>query len=1546
MKILVFLAALAVAYPIKYEVGKKYVYEYEGFTLSGVPRSTSMNSGLKVSAKLDISVVDEGRMLLKVRVPEIATFNGTWPTTQFKKSEQLTTKLAPDIEKPIIFEYQNGVVGQIFAPSDLPEPVLNIHRGIINMLHVNLKSTENYFKAQELGIGGICETAYAIVDLEDMVQVVKTKHYDTCIERPVTILNHIRVPYVLTEQQTPNHRAAAVFRYNMTEYGKGLIIQEAMGEEEHVFTLFSEQGGSVETTIRQQLRFVNKASADTIPSIDMANRGDIMFKTPESIVPAKQLTVTKQEITTVLNTIVDNMSFDDISIESPGHWITLLQYLRQAEKQMIMEIWNELSVKLAYRKFLIDTLPIVGTLESIEAIHDIIKANPSIVRENTACLLTGLAFIPRPTLEMINRVEMMIEDPIIAEFTPARRIAMLSFGSLIHNFCHNKTSCPASLIEVLINKYESAPNTTEKEVVLKAMGNAGTVDLVPWIRKLFKKPEQLNVRIQSVAIEALRKIAPMYPTQVRTLLLPILLNPKFDPEVRIISCVILFETKPSVPTVIVIAQQLKIETSNQVASFIFSHINSLANSTAPEKLPTARACKIALRFAKLRPELTARFSKGLHLSMFSQTMNMGGSVDFHIIKHPASFMPRHVHTKVNMNIGGYVVNVLEIGIRAEGIQRLIENMTEPQSMFKKHKNMMDMIKKSRRPPISSEEFETRDELYKYKPTKEQETELLGHLYVRLFGNELYLFELDKTVLLDIVKAGSLGLDFEKIERKLREGLSYNWLKAMPLFEISIFEPSILGLPLHLHLMSSWISTMKTSTSATMIRDPDMHVKPSSSEEESNEHYSSEEHWWQETPPRSHNSGEFEFDMHHRPKPVSRQQRYRESHYMTESLTGIKAEAQFVKNDAIHIQVRMGVDAILVQTGVGIAMKMKSNIPLIGEMNLDLAHQKYFINFDPIKTPRELMVFSSNIFTFTKSPRELYGRISIISPPMKKTVEEPRMMKKEICLEMLKEVAGFEYCADVEYPSVAGYANAPYPPMTGPYWFESRLMPATDQPKSIQFSVENIIPITMQSIKVEIDTIVKLEAIGAQRTTGVEMSVKYNAKTPTKRLDIVLEKISTEEKMVIINFVTDNIIEQGSLEMQIPVKDYDIKTSYETKMKPYPAIKFKSEINKIPDSIVAPLSMWTNFIERYVYYMGVAEVEMEENTPKTIEAIVVLKKPDVIDVEMKIPSCTIIRRGMTLPIPIDVTEISTPTDTMSSLMHKVKKVVKDQMVLLQLYLATCKVMGTHFETFDNVTYQYQLPGDCKHVLTRDGSKLSKFLVLVHRPIDKPTEKIVTAHIEEHKVELLPSMIVKVQDRPIQWREDKYVIPDVLTLVKTPTEILLMANVGIDITYTGEDVITRVNPIFHAKTVGLCGDNNDEKTNELKQPDQTVVTNPTVFAHSWIIAGESCTDACKLTPKFDIREEILNGEDKICFSTVPVKHCIRGCEPRQTVTVSVGFHCMPADYKSADRTERLLRSGEYDMVNLSSKSIDIERHVEAHVACECDACLNLPRDNYYV
>lgn len=96
-------------------------------------------------------MISNSRFLgLQLSDPKIFEYNGIWPKDAFSLASKLSSELADQLMTPIKFEYTNGMVGKIFASSKVSATVLNIYRGILNVLHMTVKKTQNLYDLQEV----------------------------------------------------------------------------------------------------------------------------------------------------------------------------------------------------------------------------------------------------------------------------------------------------------------------------------------------------------------------------------------------------------------------------------------------------------------------------------------------------------------------------------------------------------------------------------------------------------------------------------------------------------------------------------------------------------------------------------------------------------------------------------------------------------------------------------------------------------------------------------------------------------------------------------------------------------------------------------------------------------------------------------------------------------------------------------------------------------------------------------------------------------------------------------------------------------------------------------------------------------------------------------------------------------------------------------------------------------------------------------------------------------------------------------------------------
>lgn len=78
-------------------------------------------------------------------------FNGFPGKNGFDASPKLSRRIAAQLVKPFMFDYASGHVGDIRAPADVSDTVVNIVRGILGFLQVTVKTTQRVYELEEVG---------------------------------------------------------------------------------------------------------------------------------------------------------------------------------------------------------------------------------------------------------------------------------------------------------------------------------------------------------------------------------------------------------------------------------------------------------------------------------------------------------------------------------------------------------------------------------------------------------------------------------------------------------------------------------------------------------------------------------------------------------------------------------------------------------------------------------------------------------------------------------------------------------------------------------------------------------------------------------------------------------------------------------------------------------------------------------------------------------------------------------------------------------------------------------------------------------------------------------------------------------------------------------------------------------------------------------------------------------------------------------------------------------------------------------------------------
>ncbi|XP_068616270.1 vitellogenin-1-like [Brachionichthys hirsutus] len=791
--------------------GKTIVYNYETQLMSSIPEEGLAKAGVKFNSTVSISAESENVYFLKLGKPQFFEFSGISSEDHFIRAENLTKSMASQFAAPIKFEYVNGVVGKIFAPEKISKMVLNMHRGILNVFQLNINKTDSVYELQEAGAQGVCKTLYAITEDEkaERILLTKTRDLNSCSEK---IIKDMGLAYTekcdKCQQNSKNLRGITTFSYTLKPFGNRFMIQEAMVTELIQFSPFAEINGATQMQTKQFLGFNNVQNASLVSgATQYVHRGSLKYEFSSEI---SQMPIQLFKVDNVQRQVRETLDYlvlqnaERVHEDAPQRYLELIQLLRVARDEDVEIMWNSYKSQLDYRQWLLEAIPAIGTAASLKFIKD--KMDDLTVSEVARALAAATHLVTADS-DVIKIFKALIDNNKIKEEADLRQIALLGFGTMVSKCSEESAKCPAEPLKPihgLIAEAISNRDIQEIVILLKVLGNAGHPTSLKPITKLLPihgtAAASLPLTVHVNAIMALRNIAKKEPRKVQELALDLYMDKAIHPEIRILACILLFETRPAISLVITLANIVKSEGNMQVSSFTFNHMKAMTKSTAAIHASVAAACNVAIKI--LSPKLNRlsfKYSKVIHRDVYDSTLMLGAAASIFFINDAATVLPKSFVAKASAYIAGAATDVLEFGVRTEGIQEaLLKNpaLNNNADRMTKMKRVMRAISALRNLPTRTP---------------------LASIYVKLFGQEIAFANFDKDYINQVLayaKGPSVERHTKSAFRAMMSSLSVNYVKPLLATEMRRIIPTAAGLPMELSLYTAAVAAFGVQVKLT------------------------------------------------------------------------------------------------------------------------------------------------------------------------------------------------------------------------------------------------------------------------------------------------------------------------------------------------------------------------------------------------------------------------------------------------------------------------------------------------------------------------------------------------------------------------------------------------------------------------------------------------------------------------------------------------------------------------------------------------------------
>ncbi|XP_036441837.1 vitellogenin 3, phosvitinless [Colossoma macropomum] len=1226
-------AALAASESINYEPTlnpkKTYEYKYEGVVRIGRDMADLAESGVKMQCTFKITGVSVQTFLLQIYNMVFEEFNGIPGQSLFKVSPNLTKRLAAELNRPFTFEYSKGQIGDIKTAGEVSNTIVNIVRGIVGFLHVTVKTTQRVYELNELGIHGVCHSAYAIEENAASKELYVTQivdindcHQKAAVYRGMALAEENKN----TQQRGDNAVATVKYAYTVKSVEGGGLITKASAQERHHFTPFNVKGGNCKLQAARNIVLLKEMDTVGKPVTgQVKNRGNLMYKMEKGVAPIPVVMINLNDPVPKIANLIKRLAQGNIyqlNSTMSSDVLALIQLLRASTHDDLELLWKQLSGNNEHRRWFLDTVVEVTDERVLKFLKIRFKAGDITASEAGQAVLVAFNHLSAEP-ELVESAKEFLTIPFSKSHSLLWNTVVLSYGSLVYRACAHETPCPVNTVQPLLDMANNGlTKKDDKDMVLalKALGNAGHPLSIKTIMKFLPgfsvKADSLSTRVQSLAVQSLRHLASRDPHTVQDIALTIFAERTLPAEIRMLASMILLETKPPVALISAVAELLLQETDLQVASFTYSQLRAISRSRTPDNQHLSTACNIAVKvLARKFGRLSYRYSKALHLDWFRDELLTGTSSEFYLLRNGTSTMPTEIISKGKLYFIGRILQLTELGVRAEGLKELFTDRPEITKDF------------------AATDFAAIMKILSDWQSVPKNNPLLS-VHARVFGQEVSFLDLNQDVVQQILKSVSLTASKENkiwnIIQHLQKGISWHWTKPYLILETQFIQPTCLGLPVEISKYLSALTAITVNVKAV--------INP---------------------PPKEHLRELLNAD-------VSLQ---------TDGFFGV-AKDFFV----FH-----GINTELFQCGAQLNSKMVVALPWKTDLKKNAKEKNYELNLTPCKKATELLSVNSDVYAVS---RNIEDPLSAKMTPMmsdvgdfeqsfaanRKETDKIRDYQdegSEIYHPKLKYCAqastyGTAFCTQAEAKRVYYLKEYPLYYFLGYTHFSCQLEPVRSVKPVEKIKIQ--ISVGPQKHKPEVsqmmftqklfkgtdaapETVISVRVLAVSpnvKALGYEAAAYYTSAEQRDDIELIVSEVAEEVNWKICADLSVQKIQAGAkahFKWGAECQSYEVALKVSTAGITGPKPFLNAEINwgDVPSFMQALGQRVQEYLPGVSYLMGFYQ-KHEKNTEHEVSAMLVASTQEGFDVKVKIPELTVYRQE--IPSPFEIVGVESDNSNIS------------------------------------------------------------------------------------------------------------------------------------------------------------------------------------------------------------------------------------------------------------------------------------------------------------
>uniref|UniRef100_A0A4W6DUS7 Vitellogenin 3, phosvitinless n=1 Tax=Lates calcarifer TaxID=8187 RepID=A0A4W6DUS7_LATCA len=1240
---------------------KTYEYKYKGEVNFGLGMPNLAESGVRMMCKVKITGMSAQTFILQVSDLAFEEFNGFPGKNSFNASPKLTQRIAAQLVKPFMFDYAGGHVVDIRAPAEISDTVVNIVRGILDFFQVTVKTTQRIYELEEVGIHGKCQSNYAIEEDKETKDMTITQVVDVTNCREKAAIYRGMATAVL--DQVSKQRGESVVTtarcvYTVKPTTEGGLITRAHGLERQHFSPFNVKGGSFK--MRATKEMVLLGVSDTARAVmfgSMESKGSLVYKfvNAEANVPIMMQNL-DNPVPKAIELIkrLAEANIYHIDSATTEDTIKLYQLLRVMPFEGLDDMWKQFSGNEEHRRWFLDSIVEVSDARILKFLEMRFQAEDVSVTEALETLLLSINHL-QAIPDLVEMAKMFLNIPFSKTNIYLWHTVVLSYGSLVYKHCAYYTPCPVAAVQPLLDMAMEAlrnGNETDMVIALKALGNAGHPGSIKTIMRFLPgvaaNPVDLPPRVLSAAVQSMRLIAARDPHSVQDITMALFLQKDVPTEIRMLAFMILFDTKPSMALVSTVTAHLQHEKDLHVVSFAYSYLKSFARSSTPDNHFLSTACNIAVKI--LAPKfgrLSYHYSKAMRMDWFNDDFLIGTAAEVFMLRSATHVFPTEIMMKGKFYFIGRILQLLELGIRGEGIKELFGSgipgfrgdlgFSDFQAIFNVLENWE--ILPNDKPILSA--------------------------YSRASGQEWFFADINKDLIQNIIKAMSPSAGKESpvwaaIEN-LQRGISWHRTKPFLIFEVRYFQATTLGLPIEISKYYESVNGITVNAKAAV------------------------------NPPLTERLGQL------LTSEISLETDDDMLHLFT-TTQFICFFFSFTKD----VWVFYGINTELFQCGSEIKTKNPLAIPWKFSAKINVREKKFELDFPPCKKEFEILSVSSDVYAVSRNIEE--PAMAKMTPMMPNAVDSndevshmgPTLVRPEadqiatpniwhprskMCAE--SNIYGAGVCVDSElrreyyqeeYPLYyfLGYTHLAVKvvpaqtikavdkihfevnggpsrhPMSARQLLETlrrlskeatrRVRLSSDSASSVRGSHHSRHDTIMEVWDSAPEALLNIKAFamsGNQKPEGYDAAMYYTPEANIQNTQMIVSQVGedTNWKMCVDTTVHTHAEAKAHIRWGAECQSYEMSMRAATAHLPgsKPTLKAKVHWTRIPEAMAEMGRRIESYIPGMAFLLGFYQ-QHERNAKEEVSASVVAASADSIDVKIKFPEYTIYRQAIPVPLP--------------------------------------------------------------------------------------------------------------------------------------------------------------------------------------------------------------------------------------------------------------------------------------------------------------------------